>query len=978
MAEEQRRPGETETAYALRRAEEKNREAAKERSRSDSYSSKFEEEMLKFIRQQNFGSQKIGLGPLSLKSDQSENASLARISLQITRAQQDGTIKSLGKVGEQIADKIGKVSKEAVMASAEDQKILLEQLRAFKSMIPMLEDSTQEQRESKAKLEALFKATESSLKKNSRLGNRVTEGLKANLPSISGIISGLFSKSPVVGAMVNFALEKYAERREKREEAARSAAEEMMEAAKDIYEAQFMAQQNAAEVAKELADAQKEQVEAIHEEIVAKKQKIKEELAESTAPIKVPNALQSSELHGNPEFTAGIAEGMLEELETLNSDEMEALKVSLADLLKINIEELRTLEDVRDALMKASESQLNAIEQFEEASTSPISEESALEGERQMDEQTLLLREIRDAVVGMSSGKGKGSQDDNFDLTDSWAAFELVKKGWFALKSGFLKIGGLLAGFAGTVWAFTKTFGIRIAGLAKGLLGRLVSLPGYLAIGLAKGLYDGVKQFIDGGSIGESIKTALVSAGDFLTLGLTKYASEFLSNHGILDPVFKIYDYLRDSMTTLFEKLVEGSQKVWSIVTDPIGSAVAVYDKLKAGMTALFEEAAGFVQDPLGYARDLFAKGKESIREFFVELIPTWVPDRFLPDAIRADVQKYRGRNEPDLSSDPRVIWMDTPESFAAVNAATQISPGYGKTGPTTRRRKHTDSTSPAPVSQYSNQSSSTSPISISDSQTALIEGLKSQGISDPSEIANVMAQVQAESGFKPQSENLNYSPERLFELFGVGNKYGNKGYVRSLEHAKELAAKGPEAIGNTIYGSRMGNNGEGFKFRGRGLIQLTGRDNYKKYGEMIGVDLVNNPDLANDPEIAAKIAGAYFGNMKKSGVNLGNISSVGKAVGYATGEAETANRARLAEDFKAQLDFGTVPRQEAKVDGLNKASSQVSQAEIVNRARVESRTSSANINQNTVVQQSSNAPSGISRPTMIDPTLRHADPVLV
>jgi len=183
--------------------------------------------------------------------------------------------------------------------------------------------------------------------------------------------------------------------------------------------------------------------------------------------------------------------------------------------------------------------------------------------------------------------------------------------------------------------------------------------------------------------------------------------------------------------------------------------------------------------------------------------------------------------------------------------------------------------------------------------QDALRSQLASQGITDPKAVANIMAQVQAESGFKPQDENLKYSGKKLFELYGAGNKGGNKVRFKTVEEAEAVAAKGPEAVGNVIYGGRMGNReDEGFKYRGRGLIQLTGKDNYKKFGDMIGVDLVKNPDLANDPAIASKIAAAYFAEKQKKGVDLTNIAAVGKAVGYAGGQAETAKRAQLAQGF--------------------------------------------------------------------------------
>jgi putative chitinase len=74
---------------------------------------------------------------------------------------------------------------------------------------------------------------------------------------------------------------------------------------------------------------------------------------------------------------------------------------------------------------------------------------------------------------------------------------------------------------------------------------------------------------------------------------------------------------------------------------------------------------------------------------------------------------------------------------------------------------------------------------------------------------------------------------------------------------------KKPELIANMVYSSRMGNgppqSGEGWKYRGRGLKQLTGKDNYKRCGDALNLDLVNNPDLLLEPMPAARSAGWFW-----------------------------------------------------------------------------------------------------------------------
>lgn len=120
-------------------------------------------------------------------------------------------------------------------------------------------------------------------------------------------------------------------------------------------------------------------------------------------------------------------------------------------------------------------------------------------------------------------------------------------------------------------------------------------------------------------------------------------------------------------------------------------------------------------------------------------------------------------------------------------------------------------------------------------------------GIDTPLRKAHFLAQVAHESGgLKYSKENLNYSAQGLRSVFGK--------YFRTMEIAQSYARK-PEKIANKVYADRMGNgneaSGDGWKYKGRGLIQLTGKENYQKFSQDYGVDCVNNPDLLLDPEWA-------------------------------------------------------------------------------------------------------------------------------
>lgn len=111
--------------------------------------------------------------------------------------------------------------------------------------------------------------------------------------------------------------------------------------------------------------------------------------------------------------------------------------------------------------------------------------------------------------------------------------------------------------------------------------------------------------------------------------------------------------------------------------------------------------------------------------------------------------------------------------------------------------------------------------------------------INTPLRLAHFLAQCGHESGgFKAVSENLNYGAAGLQSIF--------KKYF-TAESAKEYQRK-PEKIANIVYANRMGNgnqaSGEGYKFRGRGFIQLTGKDNYTSFDKVVEDDIIANPEL--------------------------------------------------------------------------------------------------------------------------------------
>ena len=141
----------------------------------------------------------------------------------------------------------------------------------------------------------------------------------------------------------------------------------------------------------------------------------------------------------------------------------------------------------------------------------------------------------------------------------------------------------------------------------------------------------------------------------------------------------------------------------------------------------------------------------------------------------------------------------------------------------------------------------------------ALNETFERFGIVTHAQQASFIGQCGHECGnFKVLEENLNYRAETLMKLW--------KSRFPTLEIANEYS-RNPKKIANKVYASRMGNrdesSGDGFRFRGRGCIQLTGHANYFHAGKACGEDFVMNPDLVATPKYAAMTAGWFWSTHK-------------------------------------------------------------------------------------------------------------------
>ena len=142
-------------------------------------------------------------------------------------------------------------------------------------------------------------------------------------------------------------------------------------------------------------------------------------------------------------------------------------------------------------------------------------------------------------------------------------------------------------------------------------------------------------------------------------------------------------------------------------------------------------------------------------------------------------------------------------------------------------------------------------------------------------ELDDFLGQILHESGMLEHlEENLNYSAGALMRTWPT--RFNSE---TAISYARDAVR-----IANKVYGGRLGNTepGDGWKYRGRGLLQVTGKDNYQAVGDALGIDLVNNPDMLAQPEWALKSAIAWW-NKNIPDAIIGDTVRVSKRVNGGT-----------------------------------------------------------------------------------------------
>jgi predicted chitinase len=192
---------------------------------------------------------------------------------------------------------------------------------------------------------------------------------------------------------------------------------------------------------------------------------------------------------------------------------------------------------------------------------------------------------------------------------------------------------------------------------------------------------------------------------------------------------------------------------------------------------------------------------------------------------------------------------------------------------------------------------------------TMLRAEMDRQGVTDPMMRAGIAAIAGGESGFsmKPEMGYAHTSNERIRMIFGSRVNRFSDSQLDTLKADEK-------AFFNTVYGGQFGAQqlgntepGDGFKFRGRGLFQLTGRANYARYSKMIGRDLLTDPEVANDPAVACAIAVAYMRDRYHGGGWEGMKAAVGVNVADIA-----ATKDALFRRYMASGEFEPVPDDKA------------------------------------------------------------------
>ena len=464
------------------------------------------------------------------------------------------------------------------------------------------------------------------------------------------------------------------------------------------------------------------------------------------------------------------------------------------------------------------------------------------------------LNEAVQSIIGIVKQKGgeaKEGPDESFIAEQDYKTAEKLKAPTAVTEEKAPKKKGILGTLMDNILNPKKMIQNMMKGFRKLLspknimkvLGK-IALPVLIVSTIWVAISSAFEKWKETGSIWEAYKEAVGSVVEFLTLGLID--KETIKN---------LYQGAADFLMPVIKPIQEFFGKFSDWVGDKFNSVLKLF-----GIDIKPKEAPKETPQKEQVATADILKGKQS------------------------DKEKDAQQKAADLLSKPVTLPAEAPPPKPEVQPAAPT--------PTLLAPK------PAPAAPAKVPSKEEKPLEVSGVQATIVKSLNESGVTSPKAHANVLATVKAESNFKVQSENLNYSsPQRIQDVFG-------KRRIPSVEFAQPLV-NNPEGLANEVYKTTDGNSapGDGFKYRGRGFIQHTGKNQYAAISKFVGVDVLSNPDSLNSPEVAAKAIPWFllsYKGLKPEDVE--NMSKVNKAIAFAdpTGKKAAAREASSQQIYAA------------------------------------------------------------------------------
>ena len=446
------------------------------------------------------------------------------------------------------------------------------------------------------------------------------------------------------------------------------------------------------------------------------------------------------------------------------------------------------------------------------------------------------------------------------------------------------------------------------------------------------------------GSMSTMIGLAIAGVGIALTLGLDKIKStiseafDSFANFGL-----DMFDKLRDSITGAFDGIKKSGGEIYDNMKESITSVYdglkdfgnIAYDKMEESVNSISNNVTKAKDNVLSIIKDNKAEESVVTPPSVPEIEPpktqtSTEPPKRPPTASerraanrQANNTSVRGIEGESTSTKPEIFNPNNESSSTSATDTSEPNEVDGGTSPSRNEQTFIETgggavtgISRGPSRSPGTKGQATLGMSTTENQNQqlFLQAMNDLGVTDPKTRAAMAATVEGESGFKLNTE-FDYSTTtnaNIIKSFGKGSVFGKM----SDEELTKLKAD-PAKFFDYVYGGRYGNTapGDGYKYRGRGLIGITFKGNYEKYGKILGVDLVGNPDLANDPLVAAKIAVLMMkdGMAKNQGADIYTqvARSIGNANEVTEGKKKTAYERNLASgqfgaDKKADLSFAS------------------------------------------------------------------------